>query len=170
MKNQYEQDLKIDPDDLERCWIEQPLLYMQYSEQWADACKERDHLKEQLDVTKSEIITDVKNNPEKYDLEKSPTVQVIDAIVLKQKEYKAASEKFNDAVHNARVLDTARTAFEHRKYALQSLTQLWLSNYYSNPSIPADARERPAEARRQQMRESAKKGRPLGKKKLVKRG
>jgi len=169
MSRNYHNDLSIDQDDLNRCWIEQPILYMEWSEKWADACKERDQFKEQLELAKADAVRAVKKDPKKFGIADNPTVQIIDATVSKHKKVMAAADKYNDAVHNARVLDLVRTAFEHRRRALQGLTQLWTTNYWGSIDTP-EGQPATSQHLRDKMKESASGGRKLNKsKKLIRR-
>lgn len=169
-KDEYTKDLKIDEDDLVNGWVTQPILYMKWSERWAEASKERDQLKENLEIAISDATQAVMKKPEKYGLSVSPTVKAIDSIVKKFKTVKKAQDEFNDAVHNARIMEIARTAFEHRRRGLGGLTTLFQANYWSKHTIP-EGDQMVEQDLKDKMKESANKGRSLKRKpkKLVRR-
>jgi len=59
---------------------------------------------------------------------------------LLEPEYQEASSKYFQSIKNAKILDAAREAFEHKKKALEKMSELWISGYWSDPKISKEAR------------------------------
>lgn len=60
MTSEYNEDLKIDFNSLEKCWQNQASNYMKWSEKWANAVAERDRAKELVEVVRAEVDGEVR--------------------------------------------------------------------------------------------------------------
>ena len=60
MKNNYEEDLIIDPEQLDVEWMNQPRLYMMYAARLADVDSDKARAKEKLDVIKAEVDAEIR--------------------------------------------------------------------------------------------------------------
>jgi len=67
---------------------------------------------------------------------------MVSAAITGDDGYKLAQQDLIESTRNVNLLAAAKSAFEHRKKALEGLTQLWLGGYYSNPNIPTEIKER----------------------------
>lgn len=142
----------IDPNELDREWVRQPGLYHKYATDLADARREFEQAKTQLEIAAADVDSVIRSKPEKFGIEKV-TEAAVKAAVLASREYKAAT----DAVHNARhavdVLQAAVTTLDHRKKALENLVDLRLANYFSEPRAGSPrAREHMEEKTKQRAR------------------
>ena len=117
MANEFEKDLQIDKDNLHHEWLGQPVLFARYADMAAEAREVMERAKQKLEVTRSEIDTEVR---------KSPAL------------FQSAQEEVNQARLNFNILSNAVTAFEQRKYALENLVRLFLANYWAKPAEPAN--------------------------------
>lgn len=124
----YENDLKIDEHQLEKEWLRQPSLYMQYAEKAALADNKAKRAKENIEVVKAELSTYYRNTEEKF------TEKSIEAQILTDAKYKEANKNYLDAIEQAAVLSAAVRAFDHKKAALENLVKLTLAGYYSQPT------------------------------------
>lgn len=139
--SEYNKDLKIDFDQLDLNWRDHSTNYMKWSEKWVNAVAYRDHIKESLEVLKAEL--DGKYRKELYEIEgKKPTEASITAAITADEEYKTVQQTLLDANEAANLMAAAKVAFEHRKKALEGLTQLWVGGYFSNPNIPSEVKDR----------------------------
>lgn len=128
----YETDLHIDEYQLEKEWLKQPALYMQYAEKAALADSKAKRAKENVETIKAERSAHYRkkhaDEGEKF-TENSISVEVqtdpqcIDAI-----------SEYITAVEHAAVLSAAVKAFDHKKAALENLVKLTLAGYYSQPT------------------------------------
>jgi len=138
---EYNDDLKIDFAQLDINWRDHSTNYMKWSEKWVNAVSERDRIKEALDVLKAEL-----DRKYRYELQltesKKPTEASITAMIIADENYKLTQQALIDANEAVNILASAKVAFDHRKKALEGLTQLWVSGYWSTPKIPVEIKER----------------------------
>lgn len=132
--------IELDPFRLDEEWVNQPKLYREYAEQLADARKDVEEAKAQLDLVEAELYAELSSNPEKYGLSKTTEASIRNAI-LQEVDYQEAQQVVIDAKHRVGQLDAVVTAIDHRKRALEKLVDLRLSEYYSEPK---DTRSRSA--------------------------
>ena len=131
----YKTDLAIDFDNLAENWRDQQFMYMKYGEEHANKQRERDRLKESLEIIKAERGAYIRQNWEKEGFIKPPTVDGVKDWITLDKQTQQATQFLIDANHEMNVFFVAKTAFEHRKKALESLTQLYLIGYFSKPRL-----------------------------------
>lgn len=133
----FKEDVTIDPRALDVEWLEQPKLMLYYSQLLAQARKETDLAKENLDVTKARIDADVRRNPGKYTdgkLTETATVNLVTA----SDEVREAEREFIDAKENQAILQAAVNAIEAKKSALENLVRLLGQQYFAAPREPRD--------------------------------
>ena len=135
--------LEIDPLRLDEDWVQQPKLYLEYAGKLADARRDLDLAKNELELTRAELDADIRVDPSQYDFDGKPTEKAIDACILCQKRYKTANEEVIAAKHKVDVLAAFVTALDHRKRALENLVDLHGQGYFAEPK-----------AKRQQDREA----------------
>ena len=153
MKDQreIELDICVDENALDQEWVLQPRKYFRYAAKLADARRDLDQSKTEVELVKAELELAIRSNPEKFDLQKV-TEAAVTATVLSQAEYGRARQAALDAKHTVDVLEAAVTALEHRKRALEGLVQLRLANYFSSPKAPEGDREGMAEMEKRLVR------------------
>ena len=139
--SEFEQELKIDLSALEENWQSQATLYMKHSQVLIDILAERDKLKDKYDYVKAETELDMRNNPEKFKLPKITDASVAAALTI---ETDVVRLKDQITQLNSRIaLHTSVVkAFEHRKKALEGLTQLFVNGYWSEPKISGAFKEK----------------------------
>jgi len=140
MGENYRKDLEIDKYQLDDAWVNQPSMFCEWAEKAVEAYFERDKKKEQLDLTRAELDGEIRTDPAKFKIEKITENAVSNAIITHNK-YREANEKYLEAIKNAKILDIAREGFDHKKKSLEKLTDLFLSGYWSEPRIKAEAKE-----------------------------
>lgn len=134
----YKEDIKIDRFSLDTEWEQHPSKFMEWAEKSVEAQFERDKAKEQLDLIKAQIDLEIRERV----TEKKLTEAAISNMVLINPKYQEASSKFREAVNDAKILDVAKDAFEHKKKALEKITDLWISGYWSDPKVTKEAKDR----------------------------
>ncbi len=125
-------DLQIDEDKLDQEWLRQPELFFAYSIRLANAKRQMEEERRELDVTKAEIENDVRNNPEDYGLTKATEASVL-ATVTTQKGLKDANKKLIEAKHHVDILQATVNALDHRRRALENLVDLHGQGYFAEP-------------------------------------
>ena len=133
----YEKDIRIDETALDIEWLEQPRLFMQYARHSAEASRDLDKAKENLDIVKAEIDLKIRSNPEKYGLEKV-TETAIQNTILTNKQYQETNQAMLDARYEAEMAKGAVRAMEQRKDALENLVRLHGQQYFAGPKVPRD--------------------------------
>ena len=146
-----ETDLEIDPNNLDREWMEQPRLYFRYAAELSDARKELDIAKSRQDLLKAELDTAIRNDPEVYGVRKVTEGSITSAIMTRE-EWRDAAKQVLDAKHVVDVLSAAVTALDHRRKALEGMVQLFLANYFSRPRAPKGDEEAVEEMERTMIR------------------
>jgi len=131
----YKQDTTIDPDALDKEWLQQSHLMMKYCKISARAQKDLDSAKEKLDVVRVSLDAAIRRNPEHYDLAKVTDVVVANTILL-QSEYTEEFGLYLQAKYEADMAKGAVRALEHKKDALEYLVRLFGQNYFSGPKMP----------------------------------
>ena len=123
----YQEDLAIDPLELDEEWLTQSGKYMKYSELLADAEKEMKQAQENTKVTRSRLIRECKENDSKA------TAQIIESYYREHDDHISAKNAQIEAEYKVSMLSNAVFAFTHRRKALENLVQLHISNYFSSP-------------------------------------
>jgi len=136
MTRNYIEELKIDEDDLVNEWIDHPSRYAYWAEQVILAQTNKDRCRESLDVIRAEIDGNIRREPANFSLpaDKKPTEGAITAIIALQPEYKKAQTLLANATEQHGIAGAIKSSFDHRKSALQGITQLILSEWYSKPT------------------------------------
>ena len=130
----YKSDLDIDMNDLEGEWLKQPSLFMYYSEAHAEAIKERENAKNNLDIVDAQLDSEIRRDWEKH-WTKSPTETAVKNWVLQHEKHKKALDLFNDKSHSVNLLQSAKSAFDHRRKALENLVTLLVTGFHSEPKV-----------------------------------
>lgn len=125
-------DFEIDEYSLEKEWVRQPVLFMEYAEEANKARCNCDRLKAKLDLLQASLDLEVRNDPGAYGLSKL-TETVVSNAVTQTEAFQEAQKEYFEAKEEHGLLDRAITALEHKKKALESLVSLFSMNYYSEP-------------------------------------
>ena len=136
MSKNYKEDLQIDMNSLETEWEKQPVLYMEYAEQLAEANRERDYKKQVLEIVTAELDKKARTD---YSIEQELgklTEKAINSWIIIQDEYRQAQFELTESKHEAAILSAAVSAIEQKKSALENLVKLWAAGYYSTPREP----------------------------------
>lgn len=138
-------DLPLDVFDLDilrldKHFLEQPKLVIDYGLKLADARDGMDRAKASLDIARAEAESEITANPEEFGLSKT-TVNAISSAVNLHESVLAATERFNRRKHEVSVLQAMMEALEHRKRSLEALVQLHGQQYYATPQVDLAGRK-----------------------------
>jgi len=136
----YREDIIIDKFSLDREWMNQPVLFMEWAEKSVEAQFERDKAKEKLDLVRAQIDNEIR--VEIAQENKKMTEGAIQAEILQDERYQEANSIYLESVRTAKIMDVAREAFDHRKRALEKITDLWIQGYWADPKIRKEATDR----------------------------
>ncbi len=137
----YHKDVEIDITNLGNEWVEQPSLYLYYAEALADAIDTRDRAKQKLEVDSAELDQGYRKHWDELHPDTKMTETALKANILQDKVYAKSVALLNKASHNVNLLTSARSAFEHRKKALENLVSLHITGFHSNPKSPVKKME-----------------------------
>jgi hypothetical protein len=124
--------LAIDELRLDKEWVGQPQLALNWNEKLAEARHVHDLAKADLDTLAARLGASIRLKPERYQIEKITESAITMAVQL-DLEYIAQQRRVIDARHEVELVQAVVTAIEHRKRALTKLVDLHLSNYFSEP-------------------------------------
>ena len=133
-------DLQIDENQLDTEWLGQSQRYFQYASKAADARRDFDAAKDELEVTKAEVDQSIRSDPAKFGLTKLTEATVASAVII-QEEYQKAQENVRQARYSHDVYQAAVSALDHRRKALENLVTLFMANYFSKPRAPSGAED-----------------------------
>jgi len=134
MKNNFEQDVAIDPANLALEWLRQATLVHKYAELSARAKDTLTRAKDNLEVVKAQVDGRIRAIPS----DKKPTEAAISGMVLQSEEYLRANEEYLQAKLTADLVQSACIALDHKKAALENLVRLMGQNYFAGPKEPQD--------------------------------
>ena len=136
----YISDLAIDEDALDVEWLNQPQLFMKYSELLAHAKKILDKKKANLDVVRAVLSNKVRKKPKKYKIEKVSEA-AITSLVPQLAEYKKAMGGWIRVKHEVELLGGAVRSFDQRKKALENMVTLHGQKYFAGPRVPRNLKK-----------------------------
>lgn len=129
--DEFKKQLEIDKLSLDDEIINQPQLFCEVSEKYAEAISIRDALKEELAVIDASVDSELRKNSEKI------TEPRIKSRILLDKRHTVAFAKYLNAKLEADMLGVLKDSYEQRSDALKRLANLYVANYYDNSSIQA---------------------------------
>ena len=149
----------IDLSALEREWVHQPKLYFIYAEELAQARRELEESKANMEIVAAEVDKRVRKYPEKYGMEENVklTEAMVKAAVKDSKKLKKAQEEFRAIQYKVNVAQAVVTALDHRKSALGKLVDLHGQNYFSKPTASEAGKEAMKKSIKQMSRSKTKK-------------
>lgn len=131
----YEEDIKINEDDLDVEWLEQSDLMLTYAQYEADCRKRVNECKENLDVVKADLDKTIRSNPEGFGISKITESTVLNTI-MQRTEYKTANAELIEAEYDLGYARAAVEAMRNRKSALENLVMLHGQQYFAGPKVP----------------------------------
>src|SRR3989304_6156766 len=120
MKDQkeIELDITIDENALDKEWTFQPRLYFRYAAKLADAKRDADQAKTEVELTKAELELAIRTNPEKFDLQKV-TESAVASGLRARGGHGGVRQADRAPRHTVDILQAAVAALDHRKRALE---------------------------------------------------
>lgn len=147
--------LDVDMYSLDKEWAEQANNYHIYAKKVSEARFEYSKKKAMLDLVKAELSLDIRSNPDKYKLPKT-TEDTVNAAITVHDKTKVAQQELFDSKKELDDLEAILSALDHKKYALQDMVQLFLSDYFSTPRSK-DSVEANEKMKQEKMKERIKK-------------
>ena len=156
VKEEFQNELKIDKDSLDDECLNQSILFAKWSLMAVNAVDEKDRNKEKVDLIKSQLDKKIRENPADFglDSDKKPTETAILNCILIQNEYRSIYNEYLASLNQANVLFVAKEAFQMRRYMLEKIVDLYQSNYFASPKIKPETKERIFKKAQIKMKES----------------
>lgn len=133
----YPDDLLIDKFNLAGEWERQPQLFMYWAEEAVYAQTVRDQIKQQIELLKAQLDSDIRINFKAYGFEAKPTEAAVKAAVLQQQTYLDKLAELTKASEHANIMGAAENGMEHKRRALTNLTSLQIAGFYGANTAPA---------------------------------
>ena len=132
--------VEIDKFALDEEWVDQPTRMRAATVRMADARRDMDYCKVELDDITATTYKNVRNYPSQYGLGdvKKLTEGMIEAAVRTQDKVRNAHKRLIEATHLYNVCKAEVDALQHRKSALEDLVVLWAKDYFSEPVVPTE--------------------------------
>jgi hypothetical protein len=138
----YKEDVKIDFDNLDLEWVDQPELARRYARHLSSLKREVGRLEEKKKTIRSALINEINRDPAKYTGKDRPNAADIEAAYRTDKEYIETVEELLDAQEEAEYGEHVYNEISFtKKKALEQLVQLYISQYFAGPSVPRNLRE-----------------------------
>lgn len=151
-------ELQIDRDSLDVEWVNQPSLYFKHASRLADARRDSDEAKSDLEVMKAELDKQIRSDPTAFGMSKATEVSIA-ATVSSSAAYQLAQQAVFDAKHKVDIFQALVTALDHRKKALENLVSLWSQSYFAAPKAPEGSEERMEDVKKRSIRRKGRGGR-----------
>jgi len=164
MSDDYKKDLAIDFHSMDKNWINHSANYMEWGEKWANAVAQRDRAKERLDVVKAELGKEIRTKAQETKT-KITEAGINEEVILNSK-YQEATNNVINTNEKVNIFYTTKTAFEHNKSALENMSRLMINGYWSEPSIPQEAKEK---VYKQTLSDKLNENQRLAKRKVIKK-
>jgi hypothetical protein len=132
----YPDDLQVDKFNLAEEWERMPTLFMYWAEEAVYSQTVRDRIAEQLKLMAAQLDSDIRINWEAYGFQKAPTESAIKAAIEQQETYKAKKKELANASEHAKIMEAARSGMEHKRRALNGLTELQIAGFYGANTAP----------------------------------
>jgi hypothetical protein len=131
MSRNYDEDLRIDRDQLEIEWEKQPMIYFYWAQKEAEALEAKDRASQKLNIVQAEMDAKIRSNPSAYNLPEKTTETAIKYTLINTEQYLEAQNDLIEKNKTVRILSAAVKAFDHKKTGLSKLSELWLGGYWS---------------------------------------
>ena len=167
------ENLQIDPSQLDEEWLQQPLLFDQAQEESADCLDERDTLKRQLTELEADRASYLRKGFAEEGFAKAPAQAIVDDWVIKRPEVATLKEELHEAQMKYIRANNMVESLQMRRKALEKLCDLHISNYFSipNPNHMLDGGKRFIESQNEKVAEkSAEATTALNEKKKTRTG
>lgn len=136
----------------------QPKMYFEHAVMLADARRDYEQAEAAKDLVWAELDRDVRSDPAAFGVDKI-TEAVVKETITRSKKYQKAVAEVIDKRHDMDIAQAGATALDHRKRGLEKAVELWLSDYWAEPRVNGDGREKARESTKKEARTAGQKKR-----------
>lgn len=137
MELDYERDTSIDMNNLDLEWNRQSRIFGAYAKELAQAELAVKKSHERVKQLRSELILESKSHPNKLPGGKA-TADASEAYYRTDQRYIDVKDEMINAEYERDVLQSAVSALNHKKVALENLVKLHGQSYFAGPSVPLE--------------------------------
>jgi len=128
----FEKDSSINPNRLDEECLKMAGLFAKYSGNVSFLNKKKMVAKENLNFIESSLKRKIRKNPKKYGINGSPTNEIVKEVCQTKNSYREAYDALIQSTWEVDEANTLLGTIETKKYQLNNLIQLFLSEYYIN--------------------------------------
>ena len=128
-------DFSLDRFALELEADRNPALMRKYGKKLAIAAAETKDAKRELEYIEAEQAEIIRQNAKIYGIESKPTDKLVFGLVKGESEYKKAFSRYKSALRREEDLRNVIDTVRQRGMMIRILAELWLNNYYSEPTV-----------------------------------
>lgn len=131
----YEQDIKINNNDIIGEILKQADIYYKYALEVEELKRGKDFIEEKLNIQKTKSIDNIRTNFEKYGLNKEPSDSAISngKLWYKDEDFLTAEKELFNAEYKLGVAQAAEQSVAMKKSCLEMIVKLMGMNFYAEP-------------------------------------
>ena len=132
----YEKEVAIDLDNLHEEWRSHAQTRKKYADEVTHLEKVKAKADENVKVTRSRLIKEIKSNPA---LSRQLTSDALrEAHYRTHPDHEKAKDELIEAEYNLGMAWNALRSFDDRKFGLENEVKLWMANYFATPTERRD--------------------------------
>lgn len=136
-RNEFELDLRLDPDQLDVECVRQAEIFFKWSERSVTSRGALDRLKLQLEVAEARLELEIRQDPKGHGIEgERVTEAAIKAALVTHPKRLRLNEELNQARDDNAMLEKAVAGLEMKKRMLENLVTLHGQQYFAGPATP----------------------------------
>jgi hypothetical protein len=144
----YDKDIRIDETALDIELLNQSQLVSKYGFQLAEARLNLELKKENLEITRAELDTKIRRDPDKFEINKI-TETVISNTIINSEQYQIANKQYLKAKFDVDANKVALDAIQAKGDSLTNLVRLHGQQYFAGPTIPRDIQKERVESEKE---------------------
>ncbi len=129
----YEQDISINLHNLDEEWIKQAATFHFYLVQLANAQRDREEIRSEQEELVADRYDEIRLDLAGAGAATKVTETSIKRVIEADPGYRNIDDRMKGADHTINLLNAAVKAMDQKKTALENLTKLQLSDWYSRP-------------------------------------
>lgn len=137
----FENDVEIDPFNLDAEVLSYPRLVGQYAALAAEANKAAKLAEEKVKTLRSELVKEANTVDNILGKGVKPTVQTIEAYYRTDEDYKEAKQAMIEAQFEADIMNGCVSAINSKRYMLSESLRLISMEYFSTPNMPHNVQD-----------------------------
>ncbi len=157
-KYNYKDDVSIDYSNLLASELDQSVRYWKYAKLHANAIADRERMKDQIDILKSEIDLEIRENPDDYTDTREASIL---AMVKSDERYKDKIKEYYELNEDVYVFAAAMRSMEQRSYMITNINDTLKHGIFSVPRTmieQAEARKKAKDSMEDEHRKHMNKG------------